>query len=278
MSMKFTKMHGLGNDYIYVNCFEETVENPAELAKVLSNRHTGIGGDGLILVLPSDKADAMMRIFNADGSEAMMCGNGLRCVGKFVHDRGLAKSGSITIDTLSGVKSLQIREKHGKTDNVTVNMGAPILRPADIPMKAPGDSFIDCPVTVGGKSYNATAVSMGNPHWVFFMNGIESLDLNAIGPNFENHPLFPNRVNTEFVAVRDGILHMRVYERGSGETMACGTGACAVAVAAVLGGHAPREVTVRLLGGDLRIHWDGADNNVYMTGPATEVFTGEYTL
>ena len=236
--MKFTKMQGIGNDYVYVNCFEETVENPEELSVRVSDRHFGIGSDGLILIMPSDKADFRMRMFNADGSEGMMCGNGTRCIGKYVYDNGLTDKTEISLETKSGIKYLKLFVKNGLVETVEVDMGQAVTKPADIPMKADGDSFINRPIEVNGKMYNITAVSMGNPHCVIFTSGVDSLDLEKTGPAFENHVFFPEKVNTEFCEIlSDGTIKMRVWERGSGETWACGTGACAVAVAAVLCGY-----------------------------------------
>lgn len=275
--MKFTKMHGIGNDYVYVNCFEETVDDPERVSIAVSDRHFGIGSDGLILIMPSDKADFRMRMFNADGSEGMMCGNGTRCIGKYVYDHGLTDKTEITLETKSGIKRLRLFVTDGLVDTVEVDMGKAVLKPAEIPMNAEGDSFINKPIDVGGKQYNITAVSMGNPHCVIFTRDIYGLELEKIGPAFENHPLFPERVNTEFCEILpDGSVKMRVWERGSGETWACGTGACAVAAAAVLCGYGEygKEITVHLRGGDLTITY-GKDGTVLMRGPAVEVFSGE---
>ena len=241
MKLSFTKMHGCGNNYIYFNCFDQTVPDPGELSVRLSEPHFGIGGDGIILISPSDKADAQMRIFNADGSEGKMCGNGIRCVGKYLYDNGMTDGRTtVTVDTLSGVKTLELTVKDGKMLSARVDMGAAILKPHDIPVDLEGDTVIGAPLVVDEKVYHITCVSMGNPHCVIFLpEDIDGLDLARIGPKFEHHALFPERVNTEFVNVLpDGSLKMRVWERGSGETWACGTGACAVGVAAVLMGHA----------------------------------------
>ena len=274
--MKFTKMQGLGNDYVYVNCLEEQVPTPPELARWVSARHFGVGSDGLILICPSQQADFQMVMYNADGSQAQMCGNGIRCVGKYVHDRGLTNRETITVETLAGVKTLRLTVKDGVTQSVTVDMGEPVLTPGQIPVRAEGDQMINCPVTVDGRTYGITAVSMGNPHGVVFLPEVEDLDLCRIGPAFEQHEIFPERTNTEFVKVESPeLLRMRVWERGSGETLACGTGACATLVAAYLCGKSGREATVRLLGGDLRIRWDEDTNHVFMTGPAEFVFDGE---
>lgn len=274
--MKFSKMHGIGNDYIYVNCFEETVSEPEKVSVILSDRHKGVGSDGLVLILPSDKADFRMRIFNADGSEAMMCGNATRCIGKYVYDMGLTDKTDITLETNSGIKYLKLFTKNGKVDMVQVDMGKAVLVPREIPVNSDLDRFIAQPVKVDGKTYPMTCVSMGNPHAVIFTDGIDGLDLEKIGPSFENHPLFPARVNTEFCEVIDShTLRMRVWERGSGETFACGTGTCATVVAAVLNGicRHDEEVLVHLRGGDLRITYR-SDGTVMMTGPAAFVFEG----
>ncbi len=274
--MRFSKMHGIGNDYIYVNCFEETVNEPEKVSVVLSDRHKGIGGDGLVLIMPSDKADFRMRIFNADGSEAMMCGNATRCIGKYVYDMGLTDKTNITLETNSGIKYLTLYLKDNKVDLVTVDMGKAILFPKDIPVNSDLERFVSQPVEVCGKTWDITCVSMGNPHAVIFTEDVAELDLEKIGPHFENHSLFPNRVNTEFAEVIDDhTLNMRVWERGSGETFACGTGTCATVVAAVLNGICKQdeEVLVHLRGGDLRITYK-SDGTVLMTGPAEYVFEG----
>lgn len=278
--MRFTKMQGIGNDYIYVNCFKENVPNPESVSIKVSDRHFGIGGDGLVLIMPSDKADFRMRMFNADGSEGMMCGNASRCIGKYVYDKGLTDKTDITLETKSGIKKLHLNPENGKVKTVEVDMGEAILKPRDIPMNADGDSFVNKPVAVDGKEQNITAVSMGNPHAVIFTVSIDKLDLEKIGPSYENHPLFPERVNTEFCEVIDSrTLKMRVWERGSGETWACGTGACATAVAAVLNGFCKRdeEITLKLRGGDLKITYR-SDNHVIMCGEAETVFEGEINL
>lgn len=274
--MKFTKMHGIGNDYVYVNCFQEEVKNPAEVSKYVSDRHFGIGSDGLILIKPSDVADFKMDMYNADGSQGEMCGNGIRCVAKYVYDYGLTDKETISVETLAGIKHLELTIEEGKVALVRVNMGSPELVPEKIPVAAEGERAINVPLEVKGNSYQMNCVSMGNPHCVIFMEeDVRNLNLEAIGPDFENHQRFPKRINTEFVNVLDNqTLRMRVWERGSGETLACGTGACATAVAAMLNGHVQKEVTVHLLGGDLKIQWDGGNAPVYMTGPATTVFDG----
>ena len=238
MKFNFTKMHGIGNDYVYVNCMDKELPNPGEISKAVSPRHFSVGSDGLIMVCASDKADAKMRIFNADGSEAKMCGNGIRCVGKFLYDKGIVNKTEITVDTLSGIKTLKLNITDNKVDTVCVDMGKAILEPKLIPVKWDGDTMINEPVTVMGKEYRLTAVSMGNPHAVCFIDDVDGLDLEKIGPYFENMDIFPDRVNTEFVRVIDEkTLQMRVWERGSGETFACGTGTCATVVAACLNGR-----------------------------------------
>lgn len=277
--MKFTKMHGIGNDYVYVNCFEESVKNPEEVSKFVSDRHFGIGSDGLILISPSAIADFRMNIYNADGSQAEMCGNGIRCVAKYVYDYGLTDKTEISVETLAGIKYLRLQVENGKVANVEVNMGAPILEPKEIPVAVEESPVVNVPVEVKGKIYHMTCVSMGNPHAIIFMNNVKDLDIAAIGPYFENHTVFPKRTNTEFVEVLDrNTVNMRVWERGSDETLACGTGACATTVACILNDKTENEVTVHLLGGDLKIRWDREANQVYMTGPATVVFDGEITL
>ncbi|WBY64743.1 MAG: Diaminopimelate epimerase [Thermocaproicibacter melissae] len=273
--MKFTKMQGIGNDYIYINCFEEKVDDPSALSIRLSDRHFGIGSDGLILIEPSDIADCKMDMYNADGSRGMMCGNGIRCVGKYVYERGIAKKDVLTVETLSGVKTLKLSVKDGKVGEIEVNMGSPILEPEKIPASFQGEKVVNQPLTVGGKEYRVTCVSMGNPHCIVFVPDTKSLPIEKIGPQFENHPAFPERVNTEFVQVHsEHEVSMRVWERGSGETLACGTGACATAVACVLNQKTGREVLVHLLGGDLNIRWDEISNNVFMRGPAEFSFDG----
>lgn len=275
--MKFTKMQGIGNDYVYVNCFQEKIENPSELAKKISDRHFGVGSDGLILICPSDKADFEMKMYNADGSRGEMCGNGIRCVAKYVYDYGLTDKKQISVETLGGIKYLDLTVENGKAVLVKVDMGSPILEPELIPVKAEGRSVVDASIIAGGAEYKMTCISMGNPHAVIFWDGIDSMEIEKIGPSFEEHERFPNRVNTEFVEVLDEkTVKMRVWERGSGETLACGTGACAVAVACILNGRTEDTVCVKLLGGDLLVQWDREKNKVYMTGPAEVVFDGEW--
>ena len=281
--MKFTKMHGCGNDYVYVNGFMEKIapQEKPELVRKLSDRHFGIGGDGVIFINPSTEADFEMEMYNADGSRAEMCGNGIRCVAKFVYDKGLTDSKSIRIVSAGKVKylDLTVEGKEGERGVVTkvrVNMGSPILEPAQIPVVADTDPVVDAPITVRDKEYHMTCVSMGNPHAIVFMNDVEHLKIEEIGPYFENHERFPKRTNTEFVEILDRQnVFMRVWERGSGETFACGTGCCATAVACVLNGLTDDKITVKLLGGELYIEWDREQNLVYMTGPAETVFEGE---
>lgn len=276
--MKFTKMQGIGNDYVYVNCLQETIENPSELAKKISDRHYGVGSDGLIMINPSDKADFEMEMYNADGSCGEMCGNGIRCVAKYVYDYGLTDKTSISVETLAGIKYLDLTVEDGKVVLVKVDMGKPMLRPEEVPVVSEKEEVIDEPITVDGQEYRMTCVSMGNPHAVVFIDqDVKEFPLETVGVKFENHERFPKRVNTEFVNVLDRhTAQMRVWERGSGETLACGTGACAVAVACALNGLTEDEVTVKLLGGDLQIKWDREKNTVYMTGPAEVVFDGEW--
>lgn len=277
--MKFYKMHGIGNDYIYFDCMHGEVENPEQLAIKLSDRHFGVGGDGVILLCKSAIADCKMRMFNADGSEGKMCGNGVRCVGKLAHDLGYVKGDVCRIETLSGIKTLQFTfDEKGKVRAAKVNMGAAVFEGEKIPSAFKGDKIVSRPFEVCGKQYKITLVSMGNPHCVVFEDP-DSIDLAAEGKKFENNPAFPERINTEFVKVLGkNHLKMRVWERGSGETLACGTGACAVAVAACLNGYCEKgeEITVSLLGGDLKILY--TDEAVFMTGPATLVFTGEIEI
>ena len=274
---KFTKMHGTGNDYIYINGFEEQIENPGELSVKWSDRHKGIGSDGLVIILPSESCDFRMRMFNADGSESEMCGNASRCIGKYVYDNGMTNKTTITLETLAGVKVLQLfTGDDNKVQKVTVDMGAPITTASEIPTTIKKDIVINEPVAFNPTlQYNITTVSMGNPHAVIFTKDIDTLNLPLIGPQIENSPIFPNRTNTEFIEVQSKEkIKMRVWERGSGETMACGTGACASEVAGVLNGLIARNATVELLGGELEIEWNETDNHVYLTGTATTVFEG----
>ena len=278
MKLSFTKMHGCGNDYIYFNAFTQSIDNPEALSIRLSQRRKSIGGDGIILVCPSDRADAKMRIFNQDGSEAKMCGNGVRCVAKFVVDQGLVPGDreTVAIDTLSGVKQIRLLRENGQVVGATVDMAQAILTPKEIPVLLDGDRVIGRPVEIGGKTWDITCVSMGNPHCVVFVKDVDSLNLEELGPCFEKNPIFPEPVNTEFIRVLDPhTLQMRVWERGSGETWACGTGACAAAVAAVENGYCPKneDITVHLVGGDLVIRY--TEETVYMTGEAVTAFEGE---
>ena len=278
--MKFTKMQGAGNDYVYINGFTEKVPEKAEFVKRVSDRHFGVGSDGAIFINPSDIADFEMEMYNADGSRAEMCGNGIRCVGKYVYDYGLTDKTDITVESFGKIKYLKlIPGPDGKIESVTVNMGAPILKGSEIPVRVDKDKVVDEPVNVLGKEYRMTCVSMGNPHAVVFIDDTDSLDIESIGPHFENHEMFPNRVNTEFVqAVDRSRVKMRVWERGTGETLACGTGCCATAVACILNGKTDDEVTVQVLGGEIIVKWDRENNLVYMTGPAKVTFDGEMEL
>ena len=273
--MKFTKMQGLGNDYVYVNCFEEKIENPPAVARYVSDRHFGIGSDGLIMINPSEVADFEMEMYNADGSRGEMCGNGIRCVAKYVYDYGLTDKTQISVETLGGIKYLDLTVEDGKVVLVKVDMGKPELKSYLIPIISENEKVIDEPIEVDGQVYHMTGVSMGNPHTVIYVDDVKNLDLEKIGPKFENHERFPKRINTEFVHCIDrNTVEMRVWERGSGETLACGTGACAVAVASILNNLTDTRVTVKLLGGDLQIEWDREKNHVFMTGPAKVVFDG----
>ena len=301
--MKFTKMHGAGNDYVYVDCTKNDLNNPSEIAIKVSDRHFGIGSDGLILIKPSDKADFFMDMYNADGSRGKMCGNGIRCVGKFVYDNKLTDKTTVTIDTLSGVKTLKLNiGKDGKVESARVNMGAPVLQPSQVPVDITGlesyknmskeqmqkekenvtEPVVSEHIKVNDKEYEVTCVSMGNPHAIVYLDNdidIKKFEIEKIGPAFENHKAFPDRINTEFIQVLDkDNLNMRVWERGSGETLACGTGACASLVATVLNGKCNDTATLHLLGGNLKITWDKKDNTVYLEGPAKTVFTGEIEL
>ena len=279
MGLKFTKMHGCGNDYVYVNCFQERVDNPEQTARFVSDRHMGIGSDGLILIQPSKVADFKMAMYNADGSQGAMCGNGVRCIAKYVYDYGLTDKTSISLETKAGIKYLDLTVEQGKVTMVKVNMGRPILSAKEIPVKADTEQVIDAPIVAGGQEYHMTCVSMGNPHAVIFVEDTESLPLTELGPLFEFHEAFPDRVNTEFVQVIDRQnVKMRVWERGSGETLACGTGTCATAVACVLNGLTEEEITVHLRGGEIRVKYDREEDVVWMTGPATVVFDGEIEL
>jgi diaminopimelate epimerase len=274
--MRFTKMHGLGNDYVYVNGFAETVPaDPVAASVKIADRHFGVGGDGLILIVPSDKADARMRMFNADGSEAEMCGNGLRCVAKYVYDHGIARKPRLALETGRGVLTVDLEVQHDKVSRVRVNMGEPILESGKIPTTLPGDPPIDAPLEVAGNGYRVTCVSMGNPHATIYVPDVAAVPLEAVGPGLERATAFPRRINVHFVQVHSPTeVTMRTWERGSGITLACGTGACAVCVSGVLTGRTERKILAHLPGGDLELEWSAADNHVYMTGPATEVFSG----
>lgn len=304
--MKFTKMQGIGNDYVYVNCFEEKVDNPSELAVKISDRHFGVGSDGLILIKPSEVADFMMEMYNADGSQSEMCGNGIRCVGKYVYDYGLTDKERISVETLAGIKYLDFEIEDGKVSLITVNMGSPELAPSKIPVNVSAFNLnalnmdkgktglsdkeegaadkkfselariVDETLKVDGREYKVTCVSMGNPHCITFVDDTAAFPLEEEGPKFEKHAAFPNRVNAEFIQIiSHNEVNMRVWERGSGETLACGTGACASTVACILNGLTDDEITLHLLGGDLKVRWDREENLVYMTGPAKVSFDGE---
>lgn len=273
--MRFTKMQGCGNDYVYVNCFEERIADRAALAVRISDRHFGVGADGLICIEPSEIADFKMDMYNADGSQSPMCGNGIRCVGKYVYDHGMTDKTDITVETGSGVKKLRLELQDGRVTAASVCMGAPDFTPSRIPVDTKGDDFIEKPVAAGGRTWFVTALSVGNPHAVTFVPDVDALDVRTLGPLFEFHPLFPARINAEFVQVLDpGTLKMRVWERGSGETLACGTGACAALAAAAVTGRAENAARVLLPGGELRIEWNRRENLLYMTGPAATVFEG----
>lgn len=279
--MKFTKMQGIGNDYVYVDCFRETVKNPSKTAKIVSDRHFGIGSDGLILICPSEKADFRMVMYNADGSEGAMCGNGIRCVGKYVYDYGLTDKTDLSVETKSGIKYLKLTVENNKAVKIRVNMGRPERCAEKIPIVTAHEQVQEEEIEAAGRMWKMTGISMGNPHAVVPYDGnLEDLEIEKIGPCFEHHKVFPDRVNTEFIRVLDDhTVQMRVWERGSGETLACGTGACAVAVAALWNRWVKEgPVTVRLLGGDLTIEWDRDEDTVYMTGPAQVVFDGEIDL
>jgi diaminopimelate epimerase len=276
--MRFTKMHGIGNDYVYIDGFKQRVEDPKRLAVAVSDRHFGIGSDGLILILPSDKADVRMRMFNADGSEGEMCGNGIRCVAKYAYDHGLAKVNPMKVETGAGVLALELDIVENKVHRVRVDMGEPRLAPADIPATVEGaDRILNRPMTLDGREYLMTCVGMGNPHAVFFVDDTDEIELERLGPKVELHPMFPRRTNVHFVEMNNrGEVTMKTWERGSGATLACGTGAAAVCVAGVLIGETERRIRAHLPGGDLELEWSEADNHVYMTGPAAEVFSGDW--
>jgi diaminopimelate epimerase len=274
--MRFIKMHGIGNDYVYVDCFRETVTVPEKLAVRISDRHFGVGGDGLILIMPSEKADVRMRMFNADGSEAQMCGNGIRCLAKYVFESGISRQPEITVETLAGVLRLQLFSTNGAVEKVKVNMGMPRLRRQDIPMLGEGDRVLGEQLTAGDREFAVTCVSMGNPHCVIYVDDLAKFPVTHYGPLLERHPQFPQRTNVEWIEwINRREIRQRTWERGSGETLACGTGACAATVASILNGKTERAITIHLLGGDLEVEW-ADDNHVYMTGPAVEVFRGEW--
>lgn len=274
-NLKFTKMHGAGNDYIYINGFDHNIKDPEALALELSNRNFGIGSDGIVLILPSEKSDFRMKMFNSDGSEAEMCGNATRCVGKYVYDKGLTTKTEITLETKAGEKYITLLEGNEKSRKVTVDMGEPILDPLLIPVNIDEQPVLNYPLDIDGKIWKISCVSMGNPHAVVFTENIKDLDLIALGPKFEKNPIFPKKTNTEFIEVIDrNTLNMRVWERGAGETLACGTGACASAVAAILNDLCDRKIIIHLIGGDLSIEWRESNNHVYMTGDAVTVFEG----
>ena len=279
--MKFTKMHGCGNDYVYIDCFEETVKDEKAAAIKLSDRHFGVGGDGLILIKKGKAADFEMVMYNADGSRAEMCGNAIRCVARYVYDKGYVNTAEFSIESMGKVKYITLTVENGVVTGVRVDMGAPILNAADIPVVSSGDRVINNEITVDGRKFNMTCVSMGNPHAVMFIDrSPREFELEHFGPLFENNSIFPKRVNAEFARVVDrNNIEMRVWERGTGETLACGTGTCATVVAAILNGYTDNDVTVHLLGGDLKIHWSGNESDsVIMTGPAEYVFSGEINL
>jgi diaminopimelate epimerase len=277
--MNFTKMHGAGNDYVYIDCFQEKVDKPEELAIKVSDRHKGIGAVGLVLIMPSDTCDFRMRMFNLDGSEAQMCGNATRCIGKFVYDKGYTNKKEITLETKAGVKTLQLFPVSGRVEKVRVDMGKPILTAKNVPVKWNEEQLVNQLIDFNPEKYAVTCVSMGNPHAVICTKGIDELDLEKVGKKIENHPMFPEKINVEFVEIISPThARMRVWERGSGETQACGTGACAVEVAAVLNTLLERKATISLLGGDLELEWNGENNHVYMTGSAVKVFEGEIEL
>jgi diaminopimelate epimerase len=276
--MRFVKMHGAGNDYIYLDCFANPMpHDPAGLSQRISDRHRGVGSDGLILICPSEQADARMRMFNADGSEAEMCGNGVRCVAKYLHDHGLVRKPRLTVETGRGVLTLDLEVHDGLVRQVTVDMGEPILEASRIPTMLPGDPPKDAALELAGRNLRVTCVSMGNPHCVTYVDDVSDEWVLGVGPKVERHPAFPRRTNAEFVRVnRTNDVTVRVWERGSGETLACGTGACAVAVAGALTGRTQRQLVAHLPGGDLELYWSVKDNHVYLTGPAVEVFSGEW--
>ena len=276
--MRFTKMHGAGNDYVYVNCFDEAVSDPVGLARAVSDRHFGIGGDGLILILPSDTADVRMRMFNADGSEAEMCGNGIRCLAKYAFDYGLVKVNPMQVETAAGIERVELAlGEDGKVTTATVDMGEPVFDPELIPVNIPQKRVVELPIRTSTRAFTMTCVSMGNPHAVIYADDVAGVPLTEVGPELENHPLFPNRVNVHFVQVDSPReVTMRTWERGSGITLACGTGAAAVRAVGVVTGRGERTITAHLTGGDLGLEWREENGHIYLTGPAVEVFSGEW--
>ncbi|HZJ77676.1 MAG TPA: diaminopimelate epimerase [Clostridia bacterium] len=279
--MRFTKMHGAGNDYIYVNCFNEKVSNPEKTAIQVSDRHFGIGSDGLVLIKPSDIADFQMDIYNSDGSRAKMCGNATRCVAKYVYDNKMTDKSEIALETLSGIKTIEMVVENEKVTAAKVNMGAPVLKGSEIPVKLEGETIVNRPIKVGGEEQYVTCVSMGNPHCVLYVDDVDEIEIEKIGPLFENNELFPDRVNTEFIErIDDRCIKMRVWERGAGETLACGTGACASVVASILNGYCRKDEDIKVIlrGGEIIIRWDSKSNDVFMTGPAETVCTGEIKI
>lgn len=279
--MRFTKMHGAGNDYIYVNCFNEKVSNPEKTAIQVSDRHFGIGSDGLVLIKPSDIADFQMDIYNSDGSRAKMCGNATRCVAKYVYDNKMTDKSEIALETLSGIKTIEMVVENEKVTAAKVNMGAPVLKGSEIPVKLEGETIVNRPIKVGGEEQYVTCVSMGNPHCVLYVDDVDEIEIEKIGPLFENNELFPDRVNTEFIErIDDRCIKMRVWERGAGESLACGTGACASVVASILNGYCRKDEDIKVIlrGGEIIIRWDSKSNDVFMTGPAETVCTGEIKI
>ncbi len=277
--MRFTKMHGIGNDYVFVECFSQRIDDPAALARAVSDRHCGVGGDGLILILPPEaQADVRMRIFNADGSEAEMCGNGIRCLAKYTYDHKLSRSNPMRVETQAGIKTIDLDVTDDDTVvSASVDMGAPVLDPSQIPVSIPRDRVVDSPIRIARHAFRMTCVSMGNPHAVIYVDDVDAVPLEQVGPEMENHPLFPERVNAHFVQVLSPEeVRMRTWERGSGITLACGTGASGVCVSGVLTGRTQRRITAHLPGGDLQLQWRESDDHVVMTGPAVEVFTGDW--
>jgi len=276
--MRFTKMQGAGNDYVYVDCFDERVDDPSALAREISDRHFGVGGDGLILIMPSESVDVRMRMFNSDGSEGEMCGNGIRCVAKYTRDHGRSQADPLRVETMSGIKTIElVLGEDGKVSGATVDMGEPVLESEQIPVNVPVQRVVEMPIRTSMQAFSMTCVSMGNPHAVIFVDDAEGVALEEVGPELETNALFPERINVHFAQVHSGgEVTVRTWERGTGVTLACGTGASAVCVAGVLAGKTDRKITAHLCGGDLELEWRADDGHVYMTGPAVEVFTGEW--